>query len=221
MSDPAEPTMPATPPAGRYRLTPSPVPATPADMRMAQERERLLRDELPRVRQAATAWRNGLGALLLALIGFGLVKGRSDVSLLTGGWAAAVGLLLLAALVAGAVGALLLLRAAHGRPAVTDVRLLMPSRAADHVEALASAAALRRGIAATLGCALLLVGAVGATWYGPARATPALRVTTPSGSSCGSVVRLSGGVLVLETDAGEVAADLSSAITITAVDACQ
>lgn len=224
MSDPAAPTPPPVPPdtrsAGPYRLAPGPVPATPNDLRVAQERDRLLRDELPRVRQAATAWRNGLGALLLALVGFGLVKGRSDVSLLTAGWAAAVGLLLFAAVVAGAVGAWLLLRAAHGRPAVTDVRRAPPSRAADHIEALASAAALRRGTAATLGCALLLVGAVGATWYGPARAKPALRVTTPSGSICGYAVRL-GGSVVLKTDAGEVAVDLSSATTIAAVDGCR
>lgn len=195
-------------------------PATAADLHAAQERELLLRAELPRVRQAATAWRNGLGALLAGAVGFGLIKGRSDVRDLAPDWAAAVGGLLLAALVAGVVGALLLIRAAHGRPPVTDAQRIQPSRARDHVEALASTSALRWGIAATLGCGLLLVAAVGATWYGPARGKPAVQVSTPAGSFCGSVVRLERGILVLKTDAGEVATDLSTATTLTAVDNC-
>ncbi|WP_284744156.1 hypothetical protein [Amycolatopsis sp. RTGN1] len=204
----------------RYRLAPGPAPATADDLRAAQERERLLRTELTRVREAAVAWRNGLGALLVALVGFGLIKGRSDIGQLAPAWARWVGLLLLFAILAGATGALLLIRAAHGRPAVTAIRQLPSSRAADHIEALASAVALRWGIIATLGCALLLVSAVAATWYGPERDKLAVRVTTPAGVTCGSVVRLDHGTLVLKTDAGEVTTDLNIASTITAVAKC-
>jgi hypothetical protein len=224
VTDPAQPgTPPATVPSSptsRYRLAPGPARATIVDLRTAQERERLLRTELPRVRQAATAWRNGLGGLLVALVGFGLIKGRSDISQLATGWAACVGTVLFVALLIGATGALLLIRAAHGRPIITNARRLPANRVSDHIEAMASAAALRRGIAATLGCALLLVGAVGATWYGPERSKPAIRVSTPNGTFCGSVVRLDHGVLVLKTDAGEVSTDLAAASTIAAVDAC-
>ncbi|QGN48115.1 hypothetical protein ACN26Y_18660 [Micromonospora sp. WMMD558] len=207
-------------PSPRYRLSPGPRPATIVELRTAQVRDRLLRTELARVRTAAAAWRNGLGALLAALIGFSLIKGRSDVGQLTTAWAAWVGVLLLLALVTGTVGALLLIRAAHGRPAVTATRALTSVLAADHLDALASTAALRRGIAATLGCTLLLVAAVGATWYGPEREKPSLQVTTSAGAVCGSVVRLNRGVLVLKTTAGEVATDLTTALTITAVGKC-
>src|SRR5512142_960470 len=106
----------------RIELSPAAEPATGHDLRAAQQQQRLLKTELPRVREAATAWRNGLGALLAALIGFGLVKGRSDVGQLAPGWAAAVGVVLLLALAAGAIGALLLLRAAHGSARATDTR---------------------------------------------------------------------------------------------------
>jgi hypothetical protein len=61
-----------------FQLRPGPS-ATPADLRAAQERERLLRSELPRVRAAAAAWRNGLAGLLAALAGFGFIKGQSDL----------------------------------------------------------------------------------------------------------------------------------------------
>ena len=225
MTDPPPPA--ATPPVPtpadttpRYRLSPGPAPATGNDLRTARERDRLLRAELPRVREGATAWRNGLGALLVALIGFGLIKGRSDVSQLATPWAWRVGVLLLFALFAGAAGGLLLIRAAHGRPAVTDVRQLPPGRAADHIEALASARALRWGIVSTLGCALLLVSAVAATWYGPARDQPVIQVMTPGGVVCGQAVRVDHGSLVLKTAAGEVTIDLITALAVTAVASC-
>ena len=80
--------------------------------------------------------------------------------------------------------------------------------AADHIEAVNAAAALRRGIALTLSCAALLVAAVGATWYGPGRDEPGLQITTPSGTVCGSVVALSDGILTLRTAAGQVTAHL-------------
>ncbi|MET9087863.1 hypothetical protein ABZX77_39300 [Streptomyces sp. NPDC004237] len=201
-------------------LSPDPAPATPADLRLAQERDRLLRTELPRVREAATAWRNGLGGLLAALIGFSLIRGRSDIGQLVEHWAVAVGVLLLAALLVGATGALLLLRAAHGRPAVTSARDLLPPPVGDHIEALDCAKALRRGITLTLACALLLLSAVATTWYGPERSAPMTQVTTPAGTFCGSTVRVARGTLVLKTSAGEVTIALSSASTLTATAAC-
>lgn len=202
------------------RLTPGPRPATVTDLRAAQERARLLREELPRVREAAAAWRNGLGGLLAALVGFSVIKGRSDVTQLAPGWAVAVGVLLLGALVAGASGALLLLRAAHGRPAVAAARTLPPRAAADHIEALAAARALRRGIASTMTCALLLVSALATTWYGPPRASPVLRVTTPSGSLCGPAIRTGGAHLVLRVSGAEVSVPLTDITDLRPVRTC-
>jgi len=194
--------------------------ATEADLRAAQEGERLLAAELPRVREAATAWRNGLGGLLAALVGFSLIKGRSDVSQLAGSWAVWVGILLLAALVAGAAGALLLIRAANGRPAVVPAGELLSRNTADHIEAVTAAGALRRGIALTLGCAALLVAAVGATWYGPGREKPVLQVTVPGGTVCGSVVALTDGNLTLDTAAGEVTTKLAEASAVQPLTSC-
>jgi len=197
--------------------------ATDTDLRTARERDRLLAAELSRVREAATAWRNGLGVLLLSLVGFSLIKGRADIDLLARSWAVWVGILLLVALIAGASGALLLIRAANGRPSVVPVRGLLPRGAADHIEALAAASALRRGIVLTLCCAALLVAAVGGTWYGPGRnepILPILQITTPNGTVCGSVVDVSHGRLTLRTAAGEVTADLGAASAVQAVANC-
>ncbi|MEV1110640.1 hypothetical protein AB0I95_18695 [Micromonospora sp. NPDC049751] len=150
------------------RLRPGP-PATVADLRGAQQLAGLLRGELERVRAAALAWRNGLGGLLVALVGFSLIRGRSDVTTLAAGWGALVGLLLLAALAAGVAGALALLRAAHGPLTVTPVAALPPAPLADHREAMAAVRSLRVGVGLVLLCTTLLVAAVGVTWYAPGR----------------------------------------------------
>lgn len=165
------------------RLRPGP-PPTVADLRRAQQLAGLLHGELERVRAAALAWRNGLGGLLVALVGFSLIRGRSDVSTLAPGWGVLVGLLLLAALLAGVAGALALLRAAHGRLAVTPVAALPPAPLGDHREAVAAVRSLRAGVGLVLLCTALLVAAVGVTWYAPAApATQSPAVSLPAGAS--------------------------------------
>jgi hypothetical protein len=162
-----------------------------------------------------------LGVLLAGLVGFGLIKGRSDVSTLARPAAAVVGLLLLAALLAGAAGALLLLRAAHGRPSIVAIGELPPAPISEHQEAIESAHRLRRGISATLLCAALLVTGVALTWYGPPRAQPAVQVEQADGSSvCGTVVRVSAGTMVLKTASGERSVDLAGALGLKPVAAC-
>ncbi|MER7891060.1 hypothetical protein ABTX15_14670 [Micromonospora sp. NPDC094482] len=153
------------------RLRPGP-PAVRADLRRAQELGGLLGGELARVRAAALAWRNGLGGLLVALVGFSLIRGRSDVGTLAAGWGALVGVLLLAAVATGAAGAVALLRAAHGPLSVTPVAELLPAPLGDHQEALAAARSLRAGVRLVLLCTALLVAAVGVTWYAPGQPDP-------------------------------------------------
>lgn len=202
------------------RLKPGPA-AKSEDLLVAQERDRLLRTELTRVRAAATAWRNALAGLLAALIGFGLIKGRSDISTLAKPWAIAVGALLLLSLLLGALGALLLVRSANGRPKVVPLGKLLSRRAGDHEEALGAASALRKGIALTLACTACLTSAVGATWYGPAAKPPVVQITTSSvGTVCGTVTRVNGGTLVLKTDSGEVVIVLAEASSLQPLVSC-
>ncbi|MFI7060572.1 hypothetical protein ACIBL3_06285 [Kribbella sp. NPDC050124] len=178
------------------------------------------RTELARVRAAATQWRNGLAGLLIALVGFSLIKGRSDITELTPAAAAIVGVLLLLALLAGAAAALYLLRASNGRPAVVPVAALAPLPIAEHREAQAAARALRRGIGLSLACAALLVAAVASTWYGPARNRPKVEITTDSRTVCGSVLRIESGRMTLQTQAGEISVELNKLTSVEAVDSC-
>ncbi|MDH6215349.1 hypothetical protein M2283_002653 [Streptomyces pseudovenezuelae] len=180
----------------------------------------MLREAVPRVREAALAWRNGLAALLAALLGFSLVKGRSDVGQLTDRWAAAVGLLLLAALVCGGFGATQLLLAAHGRPRVVDLASAPPRALQEQQEAVDAARQLRRGIALTLLCTALLVTAVAATWYGPAEETGLMRFDSPGAKVCGTVRRVAEGEVLVKTSDGEVAVPLSTLLSMAPVTDC-
>jgi hypothetical protein len=185
----------------------------------------LAKDELPRVRAAALAWRNGIAALLAGLVGFGLVKGRTDIGELAAPYDAVVGVLLLAALISGIAAALWLLRAAHGRPAALVIRDAAAG-AGDgvvglgHAETLRALRALRWGLVTVLASVALLCAAVATTWYGPARDKPRIEVSTIDGTVCGEVVRLVAGRLTLKTTGGEVVVDLRDAVGIRAVAAC-
>jgi hypothetical protein len=175
--------------------------ATREELAEARQVQLLLLDELSRVRGAALSWRNGAAATVAGLVGFGLIKGRSEIGELERPYAIVAGLLLLLSIVAGSLSAYFFLRAAHGR--VGFVAVTHSRESWEHAEAMASIRALRMGIfALMLGSALLIV-AVAVTWYGPPMDGPYIRVATPHGFSCARRLERSGSqILTLVTDAG-------------------
>jgi hypothetical protein len=92
--------------------------------------------------------------------------------------------------------------------------------AVEHAEAVDSARALVAGLVLGLMCTVMLVGAVGTTWYGPAKDKPRIAVDTEAGVRCGEVIRLRAGLLTLKTETGETEVDLRSATGMRAVDSC-
>ena len=207
------------------KITPASSGATPHDRLVAAARLRLPVDELPRIRATALAWRNGLAALLAGLIGFGLIKGRSDIGQLQQPWQLVVGGLLVLSFLAGGAAAACLLRAAHGPPGSVDADEVIDEAAddplgnADRVEALIAANALTWGVVMAYCCAGLLVLAVGSTWYGPGKQEN-VQVVVPGGAPCGEVQKLSRGILTLKTSAGLVDVPLTQATGLRAVGKC-
>ncbi|MFG2950971.1 hypothetical protein [Streptomyces adustus] len=186
----------------------------------ARQRHNTLRTELPRVRAAALAWRNGVTGLLAALVGFSVIRGRAEIDKVATPWDLVAGLLLLGALIVGAAGALWALRACHGPTGLTPVDSTTSSVTQDHVIAEAALLDLRRGIAGTLLCGAFLVGAIAVTWYAPARSDPSLRLQIPGAVVCGTDAGMDHGTLTLKTDAGPVLVNLDQALTIQAVETC-
>jgi len=207
------------------RITRAASEATPHDRLVAAARLQLPVDELPRIRATALAWRNGLAALLAGLVGFGLIKGRSDISQLQRPWPVVVGGLLVLSLLAGGAAAACLLRAAHGPPGSVDADEVIDEAAddplgnADRIEALTAARALTWGVVLAYCCAALLVLAVGSTWYGPGK-QERVQVVLPGGAPCGEVQKLSRGTLTLKTSAGLANVSMTQATGLRAVDQC-
>lgn len=199
--------------------------AEPRDREAAKAIRDLLAEELNRVRAGALAWRNGLGALLAGLIGFGLIKGRSDITQLVPPYAAIVGCLLLIALTAGTASAVLIMRAAHGRPYALALRKVInstvasPAEAARQTEANASERALRWGVILCICCLALLTGAVGLTWYGPSKSFINVRLSNGT-QQCGEIMSLSASMLRLKTSWGQVTVNLTQADGMATVDSC-
>ncbi|MER5599707.1 hypothetical protein [Streptomyces sp. NPDC002265] len=186
----------------------------------ARQRHNALRTELPRVRAAALAWRNGVAGLLAGLVGFSAIRGRSEIDKVATPWDVVAGGLLLGALTVGVAGALWALRACHGPTRSTPVDSTTSAVTQDHVIAEAALLDLRRGIAGTLLCGALLVGAIAVTWYAPARSDPRLRLQIPGAVVCGTNAGTDHGTLTLDTDAGPVRVNLAQALTIQAVATC-
>lgn len=206
------------------RLYPGPA-AKAADRLAARRTHDAVKNELTRVRAAALAWRNGVAGLLAGLIGFSVIKGRSDIGGLASPFDVIVGVLLFAALVTGTISALLLLRAAHGRPIASSLHDGASLRngsvmGSDHAETLRAARSLSVGLAFGLISTALLAAAVATTWYGPAKDDPRIEVLTPGGAICGEVVRIQSGKLTLKTDSGEIEIDMATATGIKSVDSC-
>lgn len=132
--------------------------------------------------------------------------------------------MLLAALIVGAAAAVLVMRAAHGRPysaALPGNDVPDPAAAARRIEADRSERALGWGVRLVFGCVALLTSAVAVTWYGPEKDKPRIEVQMLDNSRwCGEVVLVRTGWLTIKTAKGQVAVDLSKTATVAATDAC-
>jgi hypothetical protein len=192
-------------------------PATPADRRQAQDNVVDFETEITRIRTSALAWRNGLAGMLVALLGFSLIRGRADITLLARPFNIIVGSVLFAALLIGVISGLMLLRAAHGYPSHPGLRSVETQRK----EADKAIGDLSRGLVCALLCGAFLVAAVGTTWYGPGKQNSMyIQVFVPSGPICGSVIRINRDMLTLRTSGGERQVTMAEATGLEATGSC-
>lgn len=192
-------------------------PATPADRLLGQDNVVDLEAEITRIRTSALAWRNGLAGMLVALIGFSLIRGRADISLLARPFNLIVGTILLIALLVGVFSGLMLLRAAHGYPSHPGLRSVETQRK----EADKAIGDLFRGLVCALLCGAFLVAAVGTTWYGPGKKNSMyIQVSVPGETICGSVVRINGDMLTLRTSSGDRQVAMTEATGLKPANSC-
>ncbi|MFF3228856.1 hypothetical protein ACFYV7_39105 [Nocardia suismassiliense] len=201
--------------------------ATAQNRQDAQRVYQSVSAELESVRAMADNWRKGVAGLLVAVVGFSLIRGRGDLDQLDQNWAIVVAGLLGLTLVVGGFAAYQILGAAYGWPKPTPI---LPGPRSDgrvrrpmtkHDLAMKSLAALRRGMLSAIAAATMLAAAVAITWFGPAKDGPRLSVTDGTGASwCGTVKETAQGSAVLQTATGTIAVRLDGLSNLRPVANC-
>lgn len=177
--------------------------ATPDDLAAARDVVASSAAQLENVRSAAARWQAGLLGLTGTITIFGLVKGADDVTALAHGWAIAYGCCLAGALVASVTAGVVAMRAAFGLPRVVSTSAWVPSARSDGSEAQRSATLLRVAIGTTVLSVLLVAATLGVAWYAPTSERTILVHEVSGSEDCGTVLRIAGGVLSLQTATGE------------------
>jgi hypothetical protein len=186
----------------------------------------LVASQLPDVRRSAENWRNGLVALTGAIAAFSIIKGPEDVGGLDDWAAYTVGVLLLFAFACAIFGAWKALDAAYGTPSIITRERLRSLGGIDGYNldlAARSAAHLRRARLATIATLILLVAALGLTWYGPRTASVYLHVERKElPGVCGKLLSSEQGYLDLQPPGSDaVRVTLADALKVRAVEECR
>ncbi|MEU6059561.1 hypothetical protein [Streptomyces sp. NPDC047097] len=173
-----------------------------SDRRWAALARELEFSQLPELRRQAEGWRTGLTGLSALLAVLTVVKGQEQLSGLpeaAGRWAMG---LAGGAFVVLVVGALLAVRAAHGRPG-QDILLggqALKEWTGEEIKRV------RRALRWAAGCCLLglvlAVSATGVVWTAVEPARHLVRVSTPSAEVCGELVTADGKGVVVRAGEG-------------------
>jgi hypothetical protein len=191
--------------------------------RWAQLASDLKFSQLDTARKQAEVWRAGLAALTTLLTAILVLKGRDNVSDLTGPYQAlAVGLLAiaLALLLASTMWLSRALAGPTGRTTLLAGEALK-NWTEHEVDKISAALRLVPWLAA-IGV-FAVAAAVGITWLAPTQptTTPLVQVTGPAGQECGEFVGETTKQVILRQSAGPVAViPLSAVASITPVTTC-
>ncbi|SNT66243.1 hypothetical protein SAMN05421812_13524 [Asanoa hainanensis] len=148
------------------KVRPGPV-GTPLTRWRAERLQELRRTELEHIRKQGEQWRTGLAGFITVVLTAALVSGRTLIAGHRPGTQAAIGILMLTAVLATASGIFLSTRAAHGFPA-RPRRLTIDNLVLDDRRAARRSARDLRAAILTAGSGLLLfIAAIAVVWFGP------------------------------------------------------
>lgn len=187
----------ATTPAPRYRK-PAAGP-TLENLDDLARWQKLTNQSVPTVQGAAEKWRTGLAAFVTLATGGLLLKGPEAASGLPADWLIPLTVLSLGGLLAAMGGLWLALQAAAGTPARLNLTQVTKDfggvRQFEVASAIAASDRLRWARFLVAASLVLFTAAIGAWWWAPpAPANPPamIRVSTPAGPVCGTLVGASG-----------------------------
>jgi hypothetical protein len=206
----------------RPRITASRA-ATPFERYWELEAEKAIRGALPAIRSTATKWAATIGTLTGIFGIAALIKGRENIAELTRGFEIAVGVLVALALVLSVIAVLLAALAAQG--SVKGVRDGPSLRALYASQMRTAHLQLSFSRATAVVAVLVLVVAIGMTWYGPAQALSPQSVTvlatTRGGETfCGTLVISGSELLGIKSGKALHSIKAGDIVTLAPVSAC-
>ncbi|WP_433228907.1 hypothetical protein [Actinomadura formosensis] len=195
-------------------------PPSPQEVAETRRLIQLAESVLPRTREVAEKWRNGLALLSGVVVAAGVVKGRDSIQDVASGYRIAVGVLLAVAVVLGIVSLVLAMLASFGWPSPVTVHRSADLAAWERRESRRAVARLRWSMAGSVAFVSLLVAAIAVTWYAPAKATYVKVVMEDGSSQCGKRLTSDAGMLKLQRRDATVKIDALKVASVAPVDAC-
>ncbi len=167
--------------------------------RWVQLAQELKFQQLSSARKQAEGWRAGLGGLTALLTAVLIVKGRDNVSDLAPAFLWTVVVLLGAVLALLVTATLLAVRASSGSPSAAILLTGENLRAWTKGEVQAVGRFIHWAAILTVTAVCVLALAVGITWTAPVARpmTPLVEVIMPAGHTCGELLGIADGNLVL------------------------
>jgi hypothetical protein len=207
--------------SGGYQLEPAHV--EPHDLVWEERQEQLQLEALDRVRAVAEKWTASIGALFGLFGALLIVRGRTDIAQLSSDYELLVAIVLGLGILSAAVAVGFAAFAAQGTPSNVQWPGGPDLRTWTHTEAVKAKGRLFWSRVATAAAMLLVLGAIGLTWFGETDAAgPNVVVVSPAGAVlCGELVR-AGGTLSVRPSGGEAVAvgKEASAASVTVVPKC-
>ncbi|HET6918781.1 MAG TPA: hypothetical protein VFI46_04860 [Jiangellaceae bacterium] len=193
---------------------------TDADRRHAERVLAYAPQELASVRAAAEKWQTAMAALAGAVAAYTALRGPDDIASLRRPWPVVIGVSIALGLGLVLFAGLLAMRAAFGLPRLRSTAL-GDAGLTDHQSAIRATRLLRTAIWLASGAVPLLFAAVGATWFAPPGGDPATTIVVDDGEHlCGEVLRVAGGVAVIDTSDGERSVPVADIVALGARSAC-
>ncbi|MFJ9707540.1 hypothetical protein [Streptomyces sp. NPDC101234] len=193
-----------------------------SDRRWAQLAREMEFSELGELRKQAEGWRNGLTGLTALLAVLVTLKGRDDLSQLPSAARHTATALLGAAFLSLAVGSVLAVRAAYGRPGSRVLLTGQMLRRWTEQETIRVTGALRQASVCCAAGIVLVCGAIVVAWTTTeSPSDPLVRVVTTSGERCGGFLGSGPGGVVLKTGSEKrVVLAAASVLSVTPVGEC-
>jgi hypothetical protein len=193
---------------------------TPEELSQARRLAELARDTLPRTRESAEKWRNGVLGMIGIIAAVTILKGPASLSTVPSGWKVAVLCLAAGAVSAAIISLMLAMLASFGWPSPEQFTAVSRLAEWETGEVRRTVARLRWSMTAALVFVALFVGGLGVSALAPTT-KPQIEVVRTDGTAlCGDRMSVTTAAITLQTRGVDVVVPANQIGAVRAVAQC-